>query len=326
MELRLERRPRASDGGGHSSDEDAPPAHQKPNPQHPRNNQPPKQQNQGKAWPEAAEAYRQLAACTLKTDAKHDAAAALVEGAKCAMKAAPAGGGDASSSSPHQEAVAMLRQAVELYTDMGRLNMAARQLREIAEAQEKAGFKREAVAFYEQAADLFLTENASSEANRCRLKVAECAALDLEDYHRAASLFEDVARTAADNPLLKFGAKGHLLCAGICVMCSLADDDVDVRLERYRDLDPQLAGSRELALLEGCASALRQCDDKAFAQCVAEFDAMTRLDAWKTAMLLRVKRRIAARQQGEERVGGGVGEGGGGGGAGGGGDEDDEVL
>jgi hypothetical protein len=37
-----------------------------------------------------------------------------------------------------------------VYTDMGRLNMAARQLREIAEAQEKQGLKEEAIAFYSQ--------------------------------------------------------------------------------------------------------------------------------------------------------------------------------
>jgi len=59
---------------------------------------------------------------------------------------------------------------------MGRLNMAARQLKEIAEAQEKQGLKAEALAFYAQAADLFATENSSSEANKCRLKVAEFSA------------------------------------------------------------------------------------------------------------------------------------------------------
>lgn len=43
-----------------------------------------------------------------------------------------------------------LLQAVEVYTDMGRLNMAARQLKEIAEAQEKQGLKEEAITFYNQ--------------------------------------------------------------------------------------------------------------------------------------------------------------------------------
>lgn len=37
--------------------------------------------------------------------------------------------------------------------DMGRLNMAARQLKEIAENNEKQGLKDEAITFYEQVSD-----------------------------------------------------------------------------------------------------------------------------------------------------------------------------
>jgi len=51
----------------------------------------------------------------------------------------------------------MLQKAVALYTDMGRLNMAARQLREIAEVNEKSGQKPEAITFYEQAAGILVT-------------------------------------------------------------------------------------------------------------------------------------------------------------------------
>jgi alpha-soluble NSF attachment protein len=123
----------------------------------------------GKAWREATEAYRQLAAVQMKQDSKHDAANAYVEGAKCAMKVQPA------------DAVVLLHSAVDLYTDMGRLNMAARQLRDIAEAQEKQGLREEATQFYSQAADLFATENATSDANKCRIKVAELSA-EMDKY------------------------------------------------------------------------------------------------------------------------------------------------
>lgn len=265
-----------------------------------RNNPNPKQttpQQRKQAWRQAADAYTQLAATQLKLDSRHDAATSYVEGAKALMKASPA------------DAVPLLHKAVEVYTDMGRLNMAARQLREIAEAQEKQGLKEEALAFYSQAADLFATESSSGDANKCRLKVAEFSA-DLERYREAADIYEDVARAAADNNLLKFGAKGHLLCAGVCVLCYASDDDVRARLERYRDIDLHFAGSREAALLEAAADALSRADEKAFATAVAEFDSLTRLDGWKTNMLLRVKRRLQARAAGEE----------------GGGESEDEVL
>lgn len=244
----------------------------------------------GKAWKEATEAYRQLAALQIKQDSKHDAANAYVEGAKCAMKVQPA------------DAVALLQSAVHLYTDMGRLNMAARQLRDIAEAQEKQGLKEEAIQFYMQAADLFSTENSSSDCNKARIKVAELSA-ELERYPPAEEIYVDVARACTDNNLLKFSAKGYLLQAGICAMCYASDDDLHVKLEQYKDIDLQFGGSRECNLLEACINALAACDEKAFATAIAEFDSLTRLDAWKTAMLLRVKRRLQARQAGEDAGG-----------------------
>lgn len=39
---------------------------------------------------------------------------------------------------------------------------------------------------------------------------------------------------------------------------------------------------------------------QAFTTAVAEFDAMTRLDNWKTAMLIKVKARLRARATGAE--------------------------
>lgn len=80
-----------------------------------------------KAWNDAAEAYKQLADVCLKMDSKHEAATAYVEGAKVVAKTNPTA------------ASYMLQQAVSLYTDMGRLNMAARQLRELAEVREERG-------------------------------------------------------------------------------------------------------------------------------------------------------------------------------------------
>lgn len=71
-----------------------------------------------------------------------------------------------------------------------------------------------------------------------------------------------------------------------------------------RDIDLQWGGSRESNLLESCREALAAADERAFATAVAEFDSLTRLDTWKTNMLLRVKRRLQARQAGEEAGGG----------------------
>ncbi len=55
-----------------------------------------------------------------------------------------------------------------------------------------------------------------------------------------------------------------------------------------------LHGMQELA--DACEAG----DSEAFTDSLAEFDNMTRLDAWKTSLLLRVKKRMAAADDGDE--------------------------
>lgn len=81
----------------------------------------------------------------------------------------------------------------------------------------------------------------------------------------------------------------HGCCAVPCCVCC-----------GRRDIDLQFAGSREANLLDSCREALAAADEKGFASAVAEFDSLTRLDTWKTNMLLRVKRRLQARSAGQE--------------------------
>lgn len=232
-----------------------------------------------KCWNDAADCYVKLAECHLKCDSKHEAASAYVDAAKVLAKTQP------------QASTQYLHKAVSLYTDMGRLNMAARQLKEIAENNEKQGLKDEAITFYEQAADLFETEGSSSEATKCKLKVAEFSA-ELGKFSRAVDIFEEAAKRAVENNLLKFSARGYLLNAGICVLCYASLDTIETKLEKYRDIDLQFSGSREDTLMAGLLESFRKGDDAMFSTHLAEFDSVIRLDAWKTKILLQAKRRL----------------------------------
>ncbi|PNH05536.1 Alpha-soluble NSF attachment protein 2 [Tetrabaena socialis] len=253
-----------------------------------------------KMYNECSEMYEKLAGCHIKMDSKHEAATSYVEAAKALAKHNP------------PKSQQLLQQAVNLYTDMGRLNMAARQLREIAEQNEKAGQKEEAIQFYNQAADLFEMEGSNSDATKCKLKVAEFSA-EMGRYSKAVELFEDAARRAVENNLLKYSARGYLLQAGVCCLCYLRPDDVANKLDKYRGIDLQFDGSREANLLDGLVEARRELDEAKFATLLAEFDSVTRLDAWKVKILREAKRKIE-----EEQLGvGAAGEGGGG-------SEDDE--
>lgn len=235
---------------------------------------------------DAADCYEQLADCQTKLQSQHEAATALVEASKCAAKTQP------------DRATNLLQRAVSIYTDMGRLNMAARQLREIAEVNEKQGQKDVASTFYEQAADLFETEGSTSDATKCKLKIAEFAG-ETGNYKRAMEIYEDAAKRAVENNLLKFSARGYLLNAGICYMCMCSADDLEIKIEKYNDIDLQFKGSREAMLMDQCLEAFRETSVEKFAMALAEFDKFIRLDAWKTKILLEAKRRLEAMATGE---------------------------
>ena len=67
-------------------------------------------------------------------------------------------------------------------------------------------------------ADLFETEGSNSEATKCKLKIAEFSG-ELGAYKRAVEIYEEAAKAAVENNLLKFSARGYLLNAGICYLC-----------------------------------------------------------------------------------------------------------
>lgn len=232
-----------------------------------------------KNWVEAGNAFLKLAEVQAKLESKHDSATAFVEASKCYMKVNA------------KDAIKCLNCAVEIYSDMGRLGMAARNLKEIAELLEKQGKKEDCMQAYLQAADLFSGEESTAEANKCRLKVAQFSA-ELEQYGQAVEIYEDVARASAENNLLKYSAKGYLLNAGICQLC--LGDMVSVRnaIEKYKDIDISFGGNRECKLLEDLAEAVEAGDVEKFQDHLAEFDSLTRLDPWKTSLLLRVKKKV----------------------------------
>jgi alpha-soluble NSF attachment protein len=241
----------------------------------------------GKAWAEGGRAYEKLADVHIKLDSVHEAASAYVEAAKCYQKTSKT------------DVLRALHKAVEYFTAMGRLSMAAKNLREVGETLEKEGKKQDSIEFFRQAGDLFSGEEQTSEANKCRLKVAQFSA-ELGQYGEAISIYEDVAKRCVDNNLLKYSAKGYLLNAGICHLCASDVMAFKGALERYEDIDLNFQGSREGNLFKDLAEASEAGDVDKFTDAIAEFDSMTRLDQWKTTLLLRAKKRIEARDQEDE--------------------------
>ncbi|KAK1377904.1 Alpha-soluble NSF attachment protein [Heracleum sosnowskyi] len=232
-----------------------------------------------KSWDQAGAVYVKLAQCHIKLDSKHEAAGSYADAAHCYKK---------TNTKGTAEAITCLEQAVNLFMEIGRLNMSARYYKEIAELCEQEQNLEQAMNFYDKAADLFQSEDVSSSANQCKQKIAQFAA-ELEHYQKAIGIYEDIARQSLNNNLLKYGVRGHLLNAGICQLCKNDIVAITNALEKYEELDPTFSGTREYKLLADLAAAVDDVDVTKFTDAVKEFDSMTKLDAWKTTLLLRVK-------------------------------------
>ncbi|CAK9135860.1 unnamed protein product [Ilex paraguariensis] len=240
-----------------------------------------------KSWDQAGAVYVKLANCHLKLDSKHEAANAYADAAHCYKK------------TNTKESISCLEQAVNLFLDIGRLNMSARYYKEIAELYEQDQNLEQAIVYYEKATDLFQSEDVTTSANQCKQKIAQFAA-QLERYQKAIEIYEEIARQSLSNNLLKYGVKGHLLNAGICQLCKGDVVAVTNALERYQELDPTFSGTREYKLLADLAAAIDEEDVARFTDAVKEFDSMTQLDAWKTTLLLRVKESLKAKELEED--------------------------
>lgn len=240
-----------------------------------------------KSWDKAGATYIKLANCHSKLDSKHEAAQAYADAAHCYKKTST------------KEAVSCLEQAVNLFLDIGRLNMSARYYKEIAELYELEHNFEQAIVYFERAAELFQSEEVTTSANQCRQKVAQFAA-QLEQYPKAIDIYEEIAQQSLNNNLLRYGVKGHLLNAGLCQLCRGDVVAITNSLERYQELDPTFSGTREYRFLAELAAAIDEEDVAKFTTIVKEFDSMTQLDAWKTTLLLRVKDALKAKEQEED--------------------------
>ncbi|WJX58954.1 hypothetical protein P8452_44353 [Trifolium repens] len=240
-----------------------------------------------KSWDKAGATYIKLANCHLKLESKHEAASAYVDAAHCYKKI------------NMNEAISCLDNAVNNFCEIGRISMAARYLKEIAELCESEQNIEKALVYYEKSADLYESEEVTTSANQCKQKVAQFSA-QLEQYQKSIEIYEDIARQSLSNNLLKYGVKGHLLNAGICQLCKGDVVAITNALERYQDLDPTFSGTREYKLLADVAAAIDEEDVAKFTEAVKEFDSMTPLDSWRTTLFLRVKEQIKAKELEED--------------------------
>ncbi|BFZ53205.1 hypothetical protein PYCC9005_000228 [Savitreella phatthalungensis] len=229
---------------------------------------------------EAGAAFEKAASMQLKTDEADDAANTYVEASKCYKKEDPS------------KCLQVLELAVDRFTARGNFRRAATYRQQAAEIYElDLQDAQKAMAAYESAADWLASDNAESQANKLYLKVADIAALEGE-YDRACDKYEAVATNSVTNGLTKWSVKDYYLKAGICHMCK--NDIVAVKraLDKYADQDMTFPSTREFELLQQMTLALENQDPEELTNYIFKYDQVSKLDKWKTTLLLRIKQQM----------------------------------
>jgi len=229
-----------------------------------------------KKWDKAGGAFVKAAECYLKVPSKHEAASNYVNAANCLKK------------NNTTDAVNCYKTAIELFTDEGRFSIAAKHQKEVAELYEADLDYESAIESYQTAAEYYEGENSTSAAIQCMVKVAQYSA-QLEHYDKAIEVYEDVARKSLDNSLLKWSVKDYFFRAVLCYICSTDVISAKRQLDKYQEMDYSFGSQRECKFLQEIIAAYENCDVEAFTQAVVEYDSVSKLDQWKTTILLRVK-------------------------------------
>ncbi|KAG0301990.1 hypothetical protein BGZ98_007888 [Dissophora globulifera] len=233
-----------------------------------------------KRWKESGDAYCKAAEMQMKMGEKDEAAQTYINASKSYKKSKP------------QDAIAALERAIGILIERGRFQSAAKHQEDIATIYETELIDLEqSMRAYEQAADWYAGESSTALAHKCMLKVATFAA-QLEQYEKAISMFEFVASASVDNQLMKWSLKEYFLKAGLCHIASGDSVSSHNAVERYCDLDVTFGSTRECQFLQNILSAVDNGDVNQFTASVVEFDQLTKLDNWKTKMLLEIKNSI----------------------------------
>lgn len=147
------------------------------------------------------------------------------------------------------------------------------------------------------------------------LKDAADLHADLEQYPRAIAHYERVADHSLNSALTKYSVKEYWLRSSLCALAmgvspqllyrpeeltvSPVQDAVTAKrnIIKYNNQDVTFGSTREAKFINVLIQAVEAGDADSFTGAVVEFDQVTKLDNWKTSMLLKIKRGLQDEQE-----------------------------
>ncbi|KAG6890367.1 vesicular-fusion protein S17 [Termitomyces sp. T32_za158] len=235
-----------------------------------------------KLFKEAGDAFAREAECREKCKEQNEASNAWWNAAKAYKRGYP------------DLAVQALTQTIVHLTQAGRFRQAADREKEIGQIYlQEFNDLRRACESYVRAGDWYAQEDASATANACYKDAADLHA-EIDEYPQAIARYEQVANHSLGSSLTKYSVKEYWLRAGLCALAMGDTVTAQRNLAKYGNQDATFPTTREAKFLAVLTEAVAAGDEEAFTGAVVEFDQVTKLDNWKTAILLKIKRGIQA--------------------------------
>ncbi|KAF5337005.1 hypothetical protein D9611_003171 [Ephemerocybe angulata] len=233
-----------------------------------------------KMFKEAGDAFAREAECREKCNETSEASNSWWNASKAYKRGYP------------DLAIQALQQTISHLVKGGRFRQAADREKEIAQIylQESNDIQRACDSFL-RAGEWYAGEDAVATANQCYKDAADLYA-DLGQYPQAIALYERVADHSLTSNLTKYSVKEYWLKALLCA--TALEDIVTARrsAQKYVTQDGTFASTREYKFANAIIDAVDAGDIEAFTGAVYEFDQITKLDNWKTAILLKIKKGI----------------------------------
>lgn len=113
----------------------------------------------------------------------------------------------------------------------------------------------------------------------------------LTNLLQSAEIYEKVAHSCIESPLLKYSAKEHFFRAALCHLC-IDFIDCSNALKNYEEAFPRFTDSRECKLITTLISKIEERDLDGFTAAVQDYDSISPLDSWFSNLLLRIKQSI----------------------------------
>ncbi|KZS95995.1 vesicular-fusion protein SEC17 [Sistotremastrum niveocremeum HHB9708] len=233
-----------------------------------------------KLFRESGDCFSKEAECRERGNETNDAANAWWNAAKAYKQGYP------------DLAVQALGQTIVHLTKSGRFRQAADREKEIAQIYLKeANDVAKACESFERAGEWYAQEDAQATANSCFKDAADLHA-DLDQFPQAIARYEQVADASLSSALTRYSVKEYWLRSGLCALAMRDVVTAKRNMARYGQLDTTFPSTREAKFVMALVEAIEAGDLQQFSTVVGEYDQVTKLDNWKTSILLKIKRTL----------------------------------